>query len=281
MSMKIVLLSDDGTRQEIDASDDVLDAGVVRMGDRCYVYRSSTRFVAKPLFEEVGCYEHPSTSAAGVAVLATSTLVLGPAGAPRVDNNRLVDIRDAQLNVGDLLTSLRTLESRGGFDDMVEASARDIYERVVEDVEPLLGATQMPHQDAIARLLFSSWADVGMRLGQPVYGHLTASERQCVSAEQLSEVARWVSERVKVYCIRLTLKEFGWVHAGDMGVSEIDPTAHAPAIHEASTELGEFVRRVISWPTRELAQQFLTRRLNDKGEVVELTIAQLWEACRA
>lgn len=148
-------------------------------------------------------------------------------------------------------------------------------------------APQMPHQDAVACLLFSTWADVGMRLGPPKYEHLTAGERQCISAEQLQDVARWVAQQTKVYCVRLQVEKgrqgltWQWVHAGGVSVNEIDVNATAPMTHGVDGDREERIRRVISWPTRELAQSFLTKRLRNQGEVCELTVEQLWEACRA
>jgi hypothetical protein len=190
--------------------------------------------------------------------------------------DRDVNFGDAQLNVSDLLAALSRCEITHSETDAdiareCAATARRSVERVLNI------APQMPHQDAVARLLYHSWADVGMRVGLPSYEHLTASERGFVSAAKMTDIAGWIARQVTVYCIRVCIsgpnQVYGWLHAGsDLDAVEIDDNATAPS--QASA-----VKRILSWPTCELAQRYCDKLV--PGEICELTVEQLWVACRA
>lgn len=127
-----------------------------------------------------------------------------------------------------------------------------------EKLTSLAVVTMMPHQDAVARLLHSSWYDVGFSCDWPVWSWLTATERACIGEQQLLDVARWVAPRVKVIVIRRT-----------------DGTLVGEELRDKRGS-----RDVITYATRELAEEILTK-LGCLGTVEEITVAALIEACRA
>lgn len=297
--MRVKLQDIDGARHEIEVDDSVEGCGAIVHRGRHYSYQSSHSVYSRPFFREVRCHrteprcgDAPAAVAAATrdpVVAAQRAAAQGEDGYMAVimaqlehcqrsrDDGAAAAIQDAKHRVSCLLNALDIYaRTRSDADGDAACEQADL---AWQSVERALGiAPQMPEQNAVAYLLFDSWSDVGigMRVGLPNYDHLTASERKCITAEQMREVAEWVAKEVVVYCIRVSRPDadrrtWQWCRASD-GWPELD----APLTVDERR-----VQSVISWPTRELAQHYLEHHMNNQGEVFALTVEELWEACRA
>lgn len=166
----------------------------------------------------------------------------------------MVDARqELQMDLSERLYSLwEGIKPSHGTPQELNAAERDAQD-IVRILATLNGhplAEGPPHQDVIASLLHYSWADVYNE-----YDYLTMSEKVRVTRAQHADLVKWMESRITVYLISQRSKPDG--------------------------ELDSFIRgmasSVMQWPTRELAQNYLTTVLVGDGEVCSMTLAQLRE----
>jgi len=123
-----------------------------------------------------------------------------------------------------------------------------------------VGPPEMPHQNAVAALLYWSWHGIGFSCDWPIWAHLTNTERACITEQQMQAVAEWIADRVQVWVIR-------------------SPSGEVLCGGGKRDKRG--LRSVLHWQMRDEAEHSLKTQCGNAGYVEEIPVRILLELCRA
>lgn len=87
---------------------------------------------------------------------------------------------------------------------LVQSEAAATYD-LGKDIVMDAGIGELPsHMDAIAALLLHYWSNedgIWPLHSWPLHGMMSAKTQECVSADQLRDIARWVASRIKMWVV--------------------------------------------------------------------------------